>query len=230
MKVFGACPTGHAPKTFKHSYARERPFICQTQLNKIMRTFPLCLALALSANLVALHAAPAKPKSAPTLVDVSGHSFALADAKSKATLLLFVAHDCPISNSYAPEINRLVNDYRAKKVRVFVVYAEGDLSLAEAKKHGRDFGFRAPLLLDSKFRLSHFVGAKVTPEAAVFSPSGKRLYLGRIDNRFLDFGKKRAHATQRDLRIALDAVLSNKAVPHPTTTAVGCFIPEETTQ
>ncbi len=194
-----------------------------------MRTLPLGLALLLGANLVSLHAAPVKPKVAPPLTDLSGGAFALADAKSKATLLLFVAHDCPISNSYAPEINRLVSDYRAKKVRVFVVYAESDLSLAEAKKHGRDFGFRVPLVLDSKFRLSHFVGAKVTPEAAVYSPNGKRLYLGRIDNRFLDYGKKRAKASERDLRLALDAVLAGKAVPRPTTTAVGCFIPEETT-
>lgn len=172
-----------------------------------------------------VQAAPAKPKA---LSDVDGRSFSLANSKSKATVLLFVAHDCPISNFYAPEISRLAADYSPRQVRFFVVYAEEELTSTEARKHAKSYGFRVPLVVDNTLQLSHSVGATVTPQAAVFAPDGKRLYLGRIDNRFLDYGKKRAKPSQRDLRVTLDAVLANKAVPHSTTTAVGCFIPEET--
>jgi len=186
----------------------------------------LALALCCGATSTSVGAAPAKPKIA--LSDVDGRSFSVANAKSKATVLLFVAHDCPISNFYAPEISRLAADYSPRKVRFFVVYAEEDLSATSARKHAKSYGFHVPLVMDNKLRLSHSVGATVTPQAAVFAPDGKRLYLGRIDNRFLDYGKKRPQPTQRDLRVALDAVLSNKAVPKATTTAVGCFIPEET--
>ncbi len=40
--------------------------------------------------------------------DINGTQLDLFDPNTKATLLLFVATDCPISNSYAPEINRIV--------------------------------------------------------------------------------------------------------------------------
>ena len=55
-------------------------------------------------------------------------------------------------------------------------------------------------------------GASVTPQAAVLSPDGTVLYLGRIDNRVEDFGKQRPQATVPDLRNALDALLAGKPV------------------
>ncbi len=183
----------------------------------------LNLALMLGcAAATSVQAAPAKPIS---MSDLNGRSLSLATSQSKATVLLFMAHDCPISNFYAPEISRLAADYSARKVRFVLVYAETDLSANEARQHARSYGIRLPLVLDQKLRVSQLVGATVTPQAIVFAPDGKQLYKGRIDNRFVGFGKKRAQATQRDLRVALDAVLANKAVPNATTTAVGCFIP-----
>src|SRR5262249_12755086 len=68
-------------------------------------------------------------------------------------------------------------------------------------------------------------GARMVPEAAVFGPDGQRKYLGRIDDLYADLGKRRARATSRDLRDALDAVLADRPVPRPVTQAVGCFIP-----
>ena len=49
-------------------------------------------------------------------------------------------------------------------------------------------------------------------------------YHGHIDDRYIDFGKSRAEATQKDLRKALDEVLDGKAVSTPVTQAVGCYI------
>ena len=66
--------------------------------------------------------------------------------------------------------------------------------------------------------------ASITPQAAVLTPDGKVLYLGRIDNRVADFGKQRFQATEQDLREALDAVLAGKPVAHPFTKSIGCAI------
>lgn len=199
-----------------------------------MLRLPFIVPMLVVTSLVAWASAPAQVSVATgntldvgtTITDIAGKRYPLADKNQTATVLVFIAHDCPICNFYAPEINRLTLDYGQRKVRFFVVYAER-LSVQEARDHARAFGFRVPLVRDSNFRLSHVLGAQVTPEAAVLSPEGRRLYLGRIDNRFADFGKKRARATQRDLREALDAVLKGEPVPHPKTTAVGCFIPEQ---
>jgi len=142
----------------------------------------------------------------------------------KAVVLLFIASDCPISNSYAPEIQRICAYYTPRNVAFTLVYSDPDLSLANAKKHARDYGYTSPVLLDPTHRLARKAGATVTPEAAVFAPSGKLLYRGRIDNLYVGYGQRRYTVTRHDLRDALDAVLRGKPVPTPITPAIGCFI------
>lgn len=157
--------------------------------------------------------------------DIQGVVRSVPEKKSRATVLLFVTTDCPIANSYAPEINRLCKQYEPEKIAFYLVYADPTIPLKEQRKHVREFGYRCPAIRDVKHILVNMVKAKVTPEAAVLSPEGRLLYRGRIDDRYLDFGKKRPHATTYDLRDALDAIVRGKPVPNPTTRAVGCFIP-----
>jgi hypothetical protein len=42
----------------------------------------------------------------------------------------------------------------------------------------------------------------------------------------VDVGKRRAEPTQRDLRLALDAIVQGKTPPTPVTKAIGCYLPE----
>ena len=142
----------------------------------------------------------------------------------KATALIFIAHDCPASNGYAPEINRLCADFGAKGIAFFIVYAETDLARTTAVEHAAAYGFKCPALLDTNLALVKKSGATVTPEAAVFSPAGTLLYRGRIDDRDAEIGRHRPAPTTHDLRDALDAILENKPVPVPITKPVGCYI------
>jgi thiol-disulfide isomerase/thioredoxin len=142
----------------------------------------------------------------------------------KAVVFLFVAHDCPVSNGYAPEVNRIIKEYSPKKINFYLVYTESDLKTADAQKHLKDFRYTCPALMDSKHKLVKFVGATVTPEAAVVGPDGKLLYRGRIDDLYVDFGKRRYEVQTHDLRNALDAVLNGKPIANRTTKAIGCFI------
>ena len=162
-----------------------------------------------------------------SLNDVDGAAqHPLADAGQVATVLIFVLHDCPIANSYAPEISRIAEEYGKRGARTFVVYGEDDLSPAEAKKHAREYGYRCPVLLDPRRTLARKAGATVSPEAAVFSAKGEVLYRGRIDDRAIAPGKHRAEPRQRDLREALDAILAGKPVRERFTKAIGCYLPE----
>src|SRR4051794_29409668 len=61
----------------------------------------------------------------------------LGQAGKKATVLFFLLPDCPISNAYAPEIQRICADYEPKKVAMFVVHTDPDLVAQQAKKHAR---------------------------------------------------------------------------------------------
>ncbi len=170
--------------------------------------------------------------SAPTLaakrlelMTISGSKVSpLVGKDRKATVFFFITHDCPISNSYAPEIERIYKAYSAKKIAFFLVYVDPTLSLEDAKKHRSEFAYTCPALLDPKHELVKLTGATVTPEATALSANGKLLYRGRIDDRAADFGKVRAHPNQRDLRVALDSIAAGKKVARPITKPVGCFI------
>lgn len=151
----------------------------------------------------------------------------LANLKGKrAVVLLFIARDCPISNAYAPEINRLCAQYAPQKIAFYMVYPDPDTTLADAQKHAREYGYASPVLLDPGHRLTRRAGATVTPEAVVFAPDGKLLYRGRIDDLYIGFGKQRFAATRHDLRLALDAAAQGKTTPRPFTRSIGCFIPD----
>ncbi len=149
----------------------------------------------------------------------------LPDKGGTIAVFFFIAHDCPISNVYAPEISRIANDYAPKKYRFYVVYTEDDLKPRDAKKHATDYGFVCPALLDPKHLLVKRLKATITPEAIVVGADGKTHYQGRIDDRYLDFGKMRQQAGVHDLRLALDALFADKPVPAARTKAIGCFIP-----
>jgi peroxiredoxin len=145
-------------------------------------------------------------------------------AGRRAILLFFVTTDCPVANSYVPEMNRIHEQYSGRGVLVYAVQADTTVAEPVAARYAREFRYAFPLLLDPQQTLVRLAGASVTPQAAVLSPEGKVLYLGRIDNRVQDFGKQRFDATERDLRDALDAVLAGKPVAHPLTKSIGCAI------
>jgi hypothetical protein len=147
------------------------------------------------------------------------------DSKAKAVALVFILPDCPIANSYAPEWNRLKRSMGSRGVRLFLVQVDPAMTAEEAREHAREYRLEPPVLLDSRHELVKKAGAKKSPEAAVFSPAGKLLYRGRIDDRYVGLGKRRPEATSHDLYNALEAILAGKPVP-PGAEAVGCFIPE----
>ncbi len=145
-------------------------------------------------------------------------------AAQQPVVLLFITSDCPISNGYAPEVNRIVAAYTPKGVAFYLVHVDPDLKIADAKKHAEEFGYHCPVLIDAKHQLVEFTHATVTPEAAVLGKDGKLFYHGRIDDLYVGLGKRRPEATQHDLRDALDALLAGRSITNATTTAIGCYI------
>lgn len=142
----------------------------------------------------------------------------------RATVLFFISHECPISNRYAPEVNRIIAEFSPKKIACYIVYAEGDLDPNVAAKHARDYGYRCPALLDTRHELVKKTGVTITPEVAVLAPGGEILYRGRINDLYVDLGRPRQQPTVHDLRSALNSVVSGKPVAVRFTRAIGCMI------
>lgn len=157
-------------------------------------------------------------------VDLSGKQVRLFDAPgSKTTVLIFVRTDCPISNRYAPEIQRLYREY-SEKAAFYLVYPDRAETADAIRKQMTDYGYTFGALRDPGHALVKLAKARVTPEAAVFSARGELLYHGRIDDRYLDFGKTRPEPTSHDLDDALHAVTAGVPVKNAGTRAIGCFL------
>jgi hypothetical protein len=149
----------------------------------------------------------------------------LAPAGVKAIVFLFTSTDCPISNRYAPEVRRLSEAFASKGVAFRLVYPDPTEQAAAIRDHMAAFAYAgaAQAFRDPEHALVKFVGATVTPEAAVVA-EGRVVYRGRIDDRFVDLGLERPTPTRRDLSEAIAAVLAGTPVEQPRTQAVGCFI------
>jgi hypothetical protein len=151
-----------------------------------------------------------------------------APAGTKAIVYIFTTTDCPISNRYAPEIQRLQQRFGPRGILFRLVYPSRTDRDADIREHMKQFAFEGlQAVRDPDQALVKFTGATITPEAAVVA-NGKMVYRGRIDDRYVELGVERPAATTHDLADALSAVLAGKPVAHATTPAVGCFIADLT--
>lgn len=190
----------------------------------MMRTVLLCLTLPLMA-LAQEPPLPIKPVRA-AMTDIVGKPAQIPAPNAKATVLLFVAVDCPIGNRFAPEIARLQKEYAEKGVPFYRVYTDTTMKNEQFIQHGKDYKLDFPAVLDTNHKLVKALGVSVTPQAVVLLKDGTPVYRGRINDLYLEHGQLRGKPTREDLRIALDEVLAGKPVSIAITRAVGCDIPD----
>ncbi len=152
----------------------------------------------------------------------------LAAPQARALLLFFVASDCPVSNRYFPEMERLSTAAVPHGVQSLYIYPNTYETLAEAQHHQAAFGASASdARLDPTASLVRMTGARTTPEAVLLLKQGSGwtvAYRGRIDDRYIHIGLERGQVEHHDLEAALTAVAAGKPAPPPTGPAVGCAI------
>ena len=159
------------------------------------------------------------------LLDLEGRTVVpLQKDDPLATVFLFTRTDCPISNRFAPEVRRLYEKFSPKQVAFWLVYPNPDESADAIRQHLQDFQYPCQALRDPQHSLVQLTGAKVTPEVAVFVPKREMVYRGRINNRFVDYGKARPKATEDDLEVVLEAIIAGESISQRTTQAIGCPI------
>ena len=142
-------------------------------------------------------------------------------------VLVFAATDCPISNRYVPEVTRLSRHFAPQGVRFWWVFPNPGDTPATVAGHIREYAIADSALLDRRQALVRRARVSVTPEAAVFRVDGNALrevYHGRIDDRYLAFGRERPAASRHELEAAVAAALAGKAVAPAGGPAVGCAI------
>jgi hypothetical protein len=146
-----------------------------------------------------------------------------ARAAREVRVDLFLATECPISNRYVPELNRLVAEFSGRGVKFSGWFPEPELKPARLEKWRNDFKPQFAIHVDANAREASRLGVTVTPEAAV-SFEGKLVYRGRIDDRYLGWGKSRAVPTRRDVAMVVEQILRGERPPFQSTKAWGCVI------
>ena len=177
------------------------------------------------AMLSAAHTA-ALPLPLQTL-DIDGVVRDLFRPTGPVGVILFVASDCPVSNGYAVEIQRVCDGARSKGGRCTLVYEDSSIEVAAVRAHRDEYRYREiPAVIDHEHTIARRARATITPQAVVVTPDAVIKYRGRIDDRYIALGKERRVVTSHDLRDAIDAVIGGRPVPNVETEAVGCFIPQ----
>lgn len=142
----------------------------------------------------------------------------------KAAVLVFTTTDCPISNRYAPVIQELASRFEKQGIGFTLVYPVAADSPAVIRDHVKTFGYSIPAVRDTAQELIKHTGARVTPEVAVIGAAGAVLYRGRIDDRYVAFGKDRPQPTERTLERALEAIVHGRPIAVRETQAIGCYL------
>jgi len=167
---------------------------------------------------------PAFPNAPTGVTDLAGNSvdpFQLA--AGKVVVLIFVRTDCPVSNRYAPEIQRLSSAYSGK-AQFFLVYIDKKETADAIRKHDQEYKYNLVALRDLQHSLVKQSNAQITPEAAVFDATRRLIYHGRIDNLYEDFSHSRKSASTHELEDAIRSALSGKPLTSASSPAVGCYI------
>jgi peroxiredoxin len=150
----------------------------------------------------------------------------------RALLVIFLCAHCPYVLHVAPEMARIARDYADKSLGIIGI-TSNDVSqypqdapapTAEwAEKEGLSF----PILYDEAQDVARVFSAACTPDFFLFGPDRKLVYRGQIDDSRPSRGADRpgrGPLNGRDIRAAIDAVLSGRSVSAEQMPSIGCNI------
>ena len=164
-----------------------------------------------------------------TLPGLDGRSVSLAPAQSpKATLIVFLSVDCPISNGYMPTLGELHQSYESRGLRVIGVNSNSSQTLKRMQLHQREYSTPFTIAKDPRGELAGALSVKICPTACLFDASGELRYFGRIDDRFVRRGGAPVKTQRADLQIAIDELMAGKAVSVAKTDPIGCPVESAT--
>ena len=158
------------------------------------------------------------------LLDHRGRRWTLDDFRDDSILVIaFLGTECPLAKHYSIRLSEIAAAYDAKSVSVLAVMSNRQDSLEEIAAFVNRQSLTFPVLKDAGNRFADQLDAKRTPEIFVFGPKRQLQYRGRVDDQY-GIGYVRDAPRRKDLELALDEMLADKAVSVSSTRAVGCII------
>jgi peroxiredoxin len=147
-------------------------------------------------------------------------------ADAPALLVMFICNHCPFVVHVRHELGRLERDYAVRGVAMVAINSNSASTHPHdgpdaMKKLAREQGWGFAFLFDETQAVAKAFRAACTPEFYVFDRDRKLVYRGQLDG---SRPGNQVPVTGRDLRAALDAVLSSTPVAADQKPSVGCNI------
>ena len=163
-----------------------------------------------------------------TLPDVvSGRGVSLAGFRDeKALLVMFICRHCPFVKHVGRELARLGSDYRERGVGIVAISSNDaarypDDAPESLKEMVGELGVTFPVCFDETQDVAKAYTAACTPDFFLFDRDRTLVYRGQLDDSRPDNGKP---VNGRDLRDAIDALLSGRPVGADQRPSIGCNI------
>ena len=165
--------------------------------------------------------------SAPefSLPDPDGTLHELGEG-ADAYLVMFICNHCPYVKHVREELARLGDDYLPRNTTIIAINSNdinthpGD-SPEKMKEESATWGYTFPYVHDSDQSVAKSYRAACTPDFFLFAAEKKLAYRGQLD---ASRPGNDAPVNGKDLRAALDAVLSGGAVADDQVASIGCSI------
>ncbi len=161
------------------------------------------------------------------LPDTNGKPVALADFQAASALLVvFMCNHCPYVIHLRTGLAQLARDYASRGVAIVGINANDAKnypadSPAKMKDEVNNAGYIFPYLYDESQAVAKNYHAACTPDFFLFDRGRRLVYRGQFDASRPGNG---IPVTGKDLRAALDAVLSGKTTSEFQAPSVGCNI------
>lgn len=163
------------------------------------------------------------PFSLPDVV--SGKNVSSSQFSGKPLLVMFICRHCPYVKHVENELARVGKDY-AGKIGIVAISSNNIASYPEdapdsLKEQAQELGFSFPYLYDESQDVAKAFKASCTPDLFLFDGGGKLVYRGQLDDSRPNSG---IPVTGKDLRAAIDALLSGQSVSPDQKPSIGCGI------
>ena len=158
---------------------------------------------------------------------ISGENKSLEELRGKeATVVMFICNHCPYVKHVIKGITQLAENYKNREVS-FIAINSNDVVKYPAdapdkmKVFARENNFPFPYLFDESQDVAKRYEAACTPEFYIFDAELKLRYHGQMDD---SRPGNTIPVTGKDLKNALDNILTGEEITGPQKPSIGCGI------
>jgi peroxiredoxin len=168
------------------------------------------------------------PAPAFQLPDVTSSEIITLDrfADRQALLVMFICRHCPYVKHVQAQLAQLGRDYVARPVGIVAISSNDataypDDAPASLREMAAEVGFPFPLCYDESQDVAKAYAAACTPDFFLFDGHRRLAYRGQLDDSRPRLDKP---VTGKDLRVAINAVLTGGTVDPDQKPSMGCNI------